>query len=217
MRTSSPRRAATKRVAAVAVPLAVALTLAGCGNGDDSSTSSTSSHGSSSSHAMSSGMPTTHNDQDVSFAQEMIPHHRQAIMMATMAETRAQSAQVRGLAKRIEAAQGPEIKMMTGWLKDWGADQSGSMSGMNGMGGSKSAGSMPGMMSRQDMRDMMHAQGHEFDRMFLEGMIAHHRGAVRMAQSEIAAGENPDAVALAKSIKASQTKEIQQMQQMLKS
>lgn len=162
----------------------------------------------------SSGMPTTHNDQDVSFAQQMIPHHRQAIVMAKMAEARAQSAQVRQLAKQIEAAQGPEIKTMTGWLKDWGADNSGSMSGMSGM---DSAESMPGMMSKKDMRAMMHARGQEFDRMFLVGMIAHHRGAVRMAHSEIAKGENPDAVALAKSIKASQSKEIQQMQQMLNS
>jgi uncharacterized protein (DUF305 family) len=198
----------------VALLLAAALALGGCGS--DGGSTATPSH-SSTSHDMSSGMPTTHNDQDVTFARQMIPHHQQAIVMARMAETRADSAQVRQLARQIKAAQGPEIRTMAGWLEDWDAEQPGSMSGMGGMGGVGGHGSdhMPGMMSSQDMRDLRQADGPGFDRMFLEGMIAHHRGAVRMAEAEISQGENPDAVALARSIRSSQTEEIQQMQQML--
>lgn len=200
-----------KTLALAALPLAATLALTGCGSDDEGSTPAGSGDHSSTSHDMSGGMPTTHNDQDVTFAQQMVPHHQQAIVMAKMAERQATSAQVRQLAQRIEAAQGPEIRTMSGWLEDWGAEDS----GMGGMSGTHSMDDMPGMMSRGDLREMMRAHGQSFDRMFLEGMIAHHRGALRMAGTEIARGENPDAVALARSIKTSQTQEIREMQQML--
>ena len=74
---------------------------------------------------------------------------------------------------------------------------------------------MPGMMTDQQMSQMTAATGAEFDRMFLEMMIIHHQGAVQMAETEISEGTNPDAKALAESIKTSQTKEIATMQQLL--
>lgn len=69
-----------------------------------------------------------HNKQDVTFARDMVPHHRQAVQMATMAtmatmaKSHAGSTEVKQLAADIEAAQGPEIKTMTGWLEAWGQD-----------------------------------------------------------------------------------------------
>ena len=88
------------------------------------------------------------------------------------------------------------------------------MGGMDGMD-SGSSDSMPGMMSDQVMSDLGAATGGTFDQMWLESMIAHHEGAVQMADTEIADGKDPYAVALAKSIKAAQTTEIATMRTLL--
>ena len=188
--------------------LVAALTLAGCG-GNDETTSSTSSSSS------------NFNDADVTFAQSMIPHHQQAVQMAKMARMKASSPEVKQLADKIEAAQGPEIKTMTGWLKDWGKKvPSGSMSGMDhDMDDMDSTGSgdMPGMMTDADMKKLDGARGAGFDRMFLTMMTEHHTGAIEMAKTEQTDGKNADAVALAKKIEADQTAEIAEMKQLLKS
>ena len=156
----------------------------------------------------------------------MIPHHQQAVVMAKMAQIHASTPEVRQLADKIEAAQGPEIDTMTGWLKGWrmyvpsgsGSDMGG-MGGMNpssgGMGGE--TGDTPGMMSDADMKTLEAATGADFDRMFLTMMIKHHEGAIEMAKTEQAEGKNRDAVALAKNIEADQTAEIAHMQDLLKS
>src|SRR5690606_18534168 len=80
-----------------------------------------------------------HNDQDVSFAQDMIPHHQQAIQMSRMAAGQASSAEVKDLAARIENAQDPEIETMSGWLDSWGEDVPVSMPGMDHGGHSGSS------------------------------------------------------------------------------
>lgn len=183
----------------IALALVAALALAACGG----STSSSGSGGSS-----------DFNKADVTFTQSMIPHHRQAVQMAKMATMHASTPGVKNLADKVEAAQGPEIKTMTGWLTDWGKKvPSDSESGMSGTGGM----SMPGMMSNADMKRLGTATGAGFDRMFLTMMISHHTGAVEMAKSEQTDGKNADAVALAKKIEADQTAEITQMKRLLKS
>ena len=188
--------------------LVAALTLAGCG-GNDETTSSASSSSS------------NFNDADVTFAQSMIPHHQQAVQMAKMATMKASSPEVKQLADKIEAAQGPEIKTMTGWLKDWGkkapSDSESDMGGMDHDMDSMGSGDMPGMMSDADMKKLDGASGADFDRMFLTMMTEHHTGAIEMARTEQANGKSQDAVALAKKIEADQTAEIAQMKQLLKS
>jgi uncharacterized protein (DUF305 family) len=149
-----------------------------------------------------------HNEADVLFAQEMIPHHEQAVEMAKLAATRAQGAEVKQLAADIEAAQGPEIETMTGWLKGWGEDSS-----MGGMGHGDME--MPGMMSTKDMNQLMGATGADFDQMFLTMMISHHQGAIQMAKDEQANGTDTNAIELAKKIESAQTAEITKMQGML--
>lgn len=157
-----------------------------------------------------------HNDADVTFAQQMIPHHQQAIEMTELAETRAESQEVKELAADIEAAQGPEIETMTGWLESWGEDVPDE--GMSGMDhGDMSSDEMTGMMSEEDMAELENASGTDFDQMFLTMMIEHHEGAIEMAQTEQADGEFPDATDMAEDIETAQTEEIQTMQALLKS
>ena len=183
----------------VAFAVVAALTVAGCGNDTDSNGSPASSGA-------------QFNDADVTFAQSMIPHHEQAVEMATMAQERAASPEVKQLAEKIEAAQGPEIDTMTGWLEDWGQEVS-SDDSMGGMDHSGSDGS--GMMTDADMERLGAATGAEFDQMFLEMMIEHHNGAIEMAKAEQQDGESPDAIALAEKIEADQTDEIAQMEDLL--
>jgi uncharacterized protein (DUF305 family) len=187
------------------VPIA-ALTLAACGSGDkkDHAMSGHSMAG----HSMGAGSaPATagHNAQDVMFAQMMIPHHQQAIVMAKQAATKASSPQVKELASQIEQAQGPEIQKMTGWLTTWGASKP-SEGGMH-MG--------DGMMSDQDMKKLDKLSGKSFDQAFLQMMIKHHQGAITMAKTEQAQGSSADAKALAGSIVTSQSAEITTMQKLL--
>lgn len=150
------------------------------------------------------------NDADVAFAQGMVPHHEQAVEMAELAVDPARKAgpDVVDLATRIEAAQGPEIELMSGWLQAWGQSDEMDMSGDD-------MGSMDGMMTEDQLETLATATESEFDRMWLEMMTAHHEGAVAMAETEQADGSNPEAVALAWEIIASQQVEIEEMQELL--
>ena len=151
------------------------------------------------------------NKADVSFAQDMIPHHRQATEMADMAESRTQDSDVRELASKITEAQQPEIDVMSGWLKSWGEEVPEEMSGMDHSTG------MPGMMSSEDMAALEKSSGGEFDQMFLTMMIEHHEGAIEMAKTEEEEGKFKDAITLARRIQKDQAAEIRTMEALLKS
>ena len=171
----------------------------------------------------SGGTSERHNDQDVAFATEMILHHAQAVRMSDMAADRAESQDVKDLAADISAAQGPEIEQMSAWLEAWDEDvpetPMGDMDGMDhgDMGGMEDMEDMPGMMSSEEMDELEAASGAQFDEMFLSMMIEHHEGAIDMARTEQAEGENPEAIALAETIERNQSKEIQSMEELLAS
>lgn len=149
-----------------------------------------------------------HNDADVTFAQGMIPHHRQAVEMAQLASDRAEDPRVLDLASRIEGAQEPEIAEMTGWLEDWDEDVPADAGHEDMAGGS-------GMMSAEDMDALEAATGSEFDEMFLTMMIEHHRSAVEMANTEVEDGQFADALSLAQKIIDAQEAEISEMEAIL--
>ena len=155
------------------------------------------------------------NDADVTFATGMVPHHEQAVEMAQMATEQVASDETASLARDIEAAQGPEIEQLRGWLEDWGQDvPSGSMD-HDEMGHGTGSSSAPGMMSESDMTALAEASGALFERMWVEMMIEHHKGAVQMAKTEVADGEHPGAIGMAERIIETQEAEISQMERML--
>jgi uncharacterized protein (DUF305 family) len=102
---------------------------------------------------------------------------------------------------------------MSGWLADWGAAASSSATD-DGMDGMDHGGMDDGDMGGMDTGALAGMSGAEFDRMFLTMMIEHHRSAVQMAETEAADGQNPDAIALAESIRDSQTAEIAEIAEM---
>jgi uncharacterized protein (DUF305 family) len=150
-----------------------------------------------------------HNAADVAFAQEMIPHHRQAVDMAAMVPSRSTNPDVRVMATHISWDQQAEILTMTGLLAKWGepvtADH-GTMP-MPGM----SAMPMPGMVDGATLDQIRSSSGSAFDELWLTSMIDHHQGAVTMAHTEIAHGQSQDAIKLAKMIITAQQREIAQM------
>ncbi|HKN52384.1 MAG TPA: DUF305 domain-containing protein [Amycolatopsis sp.] len=181
--------------------LTLGAILSGC-----SSTDTNSGHDMSSTTGAPAGQA-GHNQADITFAQQMIPHHQQALDMAKLVSSRTTTTKVVDLAGRIQKAQDPEIQQMTGWLTTWGA-------GMN-MPGMTSGQSMPGMMSDADMTKLQGMKGTEFDRMWLQMMIQHHQGAIDMAKTELAQGGSANTKTLAQKIIDGQQAEITEMNGLL--
>ena len=193
--------------------LLAAASLAGCAEADTEPTTAPATPAATAPAGSEGEVAQEHNDADTTFAQMMIVHHEGTIEMANLAIDKAENPDVVALAERIAQAQGPEIEKMTAWLEAWGEDvepmDHGGMD-MDGM-------DMDGMSQEEMMTHLDGLAGAEFDAAFLEGMIAHHEGAVKMAEAELADGENPEALALAEKIIADQQAEITEMQEMLAS
>jgi uncharacterized protein (DUF305 family) len=150
-------------------------------------------------------------EADVKFMQGMIGHHAQAIEMVELLKTRSASDGMKKLALRIEVSQEDEIKMMQEWLQNRGQTLPDPHAHHKGM-------LMPGMLTPEEMARLGAAKGVEFDRLFLEGMIKHHGGALTMVQELFAspgAGQESDIFAFASDVDADQRMEIERMAAML--
>ncbi|MFC3896968.1 DUF305 domain-containing protein [Lentzea rhizosphaerae] len=152
------------------------------------------------------GSPATHNSADVAFAQGMVPHHEQALEMSDLVASRTDNPRVIDLAKRISAAQKPEIDRMNGWLRTWNAPVQASSHTSHGHTDKH------GMVDLGNLADL---DGTEFDRQWLSLMILHHRGAVEMARKHLAAGTDPETRKLAQDVVGHQEKEIAEMESLL--
>lgn len=195
-----------RKVTATAIALAAALALTGCtinigGANDDNDGMMGNGNNNGMMGNNSSG---AYSGADIMFAQMMIPHHQQAVDMGTLAETRASEPAVKKLAAQIKAEQAPEITQMKGWLKD--ANASLDMGHDMGMGG---------MLDDAEMQALTDAKGAAFDKLYLEGMIQHHKGAIHMAQMVIDSN-NAEVAKLGQAIIESQTKQITYMESLLK-
>jgi uncharacterized protein (DUF305 family) len=151
---------------------------------------------------------TVHNASDVTFAQTMIPHHQQALDMAALVPSRATNRQLIIMAKDVALDQQAQIDTLQGLLQQWGEPPAPVHAAHGGMG-------MDGMVDAATMDKLPTLEGTAFDDLWLRSMITHHQGAIAMAQPEIAQGENPMAVKLAKIIAKWQQFEIGQMHAML--
>jgi uncharacterized protein (DUF305 family) len=201
----------TSRIARLAALLVTALTalwLSGC----TPSTEQSSGDGHTD-HTHSAGDGSAeqgpHNADDVSFAQNMMPHHKQALDMADLARKNSTDPALLELASGIAAAQGPEMGQLSEMLRSWGQNPD------TAMDHSGHAMAMPGMVDAATMGRLESLRGAEFDTLWLQSMISHHQGAIEMAKAEIANGQNPEAKKLAEQIAEAQESEITQMKQML--
>ena len=152
---------------------------------------------------------------DIKFMQGMIGHHQQAIEMVALVATHSRSDDLKKLALRIDLSQEDEIKMMQHWLADRG-QQVPDRNAMHMHGATL----MPGMLTADEMKQLSQANGGEFDRLFLEGMIKHHGGALTMVHELFAtpgAAQESEVFAFASDVDADQRMEIDRMGAMLAS
>jgi uncharacterized protein (DUF305 family) len=164
-------------------------------------------------------------EADVRFMSDMIGHHAQALVMAGWAPTHGASSSVRTLAERIINAQQDEIATMQQWLGERGrpvpeahamdmshpAHDAGHAMPMPGM-------LMPGMLTEAQMQALDQTTGPGFDRLFLQDMIQHHRGAVTMVQRLFdtpGAARDETVFKFANDVSADQSTEIARMETML--
>ena len=135
---------------------------------------------------------------DVKFMQDMIHHHGQALEMAALVRDRTNTPAVVDLAGRINASQADEVEFMQGWLRERGEEAPSPMPTRAGGGQDHSHhpgmdhsshsghGGMAGMATPAQMAELERARGEAFDRLFLQLMIAHHEGAVKMVADLLA-------------------------------
>ena len=184
---------------AASLALSALLLLGACGGGSADST-----------ETVPAAATATFNDDDVMFAQMMIPHHEQAVEMSDIAldPTVGASDAVRQLATRIKGAQDPEIELMTGLLTGWGKstemDKSMDHSSM-----------MDGMLTVGELDALSSLRGADFDRAWMEAMVKHHEGALAMANDVLEGGSDPSVRKLAEEIVAGQQAEIDEMRGLL--
>ncbi|HUR04378.1 MAG TPA: DUF305 domain-containing protein [Nonomuraea sp.] len=146
------------------------------------------------------------NAADIRYMQNMIVHHRQALDMSLLAASRASNDGVKRLAARIDQVQGPEIAMMTDWLKAQGQQVPDHHAGHEGM---------PGMATPEQLASLEAAKGAAFDRLFIELMTAHHQGAITMSTEVITKGSHIRVQEIAEDISVSQAAEISRMRRLL--
>ena len=152
-------------------------------------------------------------DADVKFMQGMISHHAQATEMTALLAAQSDSDVMQRLAQRIEISQEDEIAMMQEWLRS--RAQSVTTPEAHHAAGWEP---MPGMVSREDMDRLRQARGVEFDELFLQLMIEHHRGAVTMVATLLrqrGAAQDSQLYAFTTDVTADQNMEIERMNDML--
>jgi uncharacterized protein (DUF305 family) len=151
-------------------------------------------------------------EADIRFMQGMIAHHAQAIYMTRLAAGHQANPRLLKLANKIDQSQVAEIRLMQGWLqanKQFTPDTS-SWRTMH----------MPGMLTDAQLAELEAAHGADFDRAFLNLMIQHHTGALKMVADLFAtplAGQDVDVSVFANDVHTVQTAEIDVMREMLDS
>jgi uncharacterized protein (DUF305 family) len=150
-------------------------------------------------------------DADVRFVQGMIAHHAQAIEMTGLVGARSRHDDVKLIARRIALSQVDEIAMMREWLSTRGQAASGEHA--------HHGAAMPGMLTAEEMGRLGSAAGAEFDRLFLELMIKHHAGALRMVDDLFAApgaAQDSELFGFASDVDTDQRAEIARLAMLLK-
>jgi len=161
-----------------------------------------------------------YSEADIEFMSGMIPHHAQAVLIAGWAGSHGARPDVRVLCERIVVGQRDEIETMRTWLRDRGQvvpDANATHHRMK-MNGVEHDMLMPGMLTPEALARLDKARGPEWDRLFLDAMIRHHQGALKMVDDLYGAHgalQDEDVFKFVSDLYADQTTEIERMQKML--
>ena len=159
---------------------------------------------------------TSYSPDDITFMQDMIPHHNQAVQMAELVTDRTNRPELNDVAGRIDVSQEDEINFMQQWLRERG-ERVPEPTAHDAM---RTSHKMAGMASPEQMADLAQAEGTAFDRMFLELMITHHEGAVTMVEELLeqpGSAYDPVLFEFTTDVTNDQTSEIERMNALLAS
>jgi uncharacterized protein (DUF305 family) len=151
-------------------------------------------------------------EQDVTFIRHMLYHHEQAMTMTGMVEERTENERIRLLAERMAVSQESEMDQMEDWL----AQRNETVVDPRDPDHSHAAATMPGLLTDEEMAALEAASDEDFDRLFLESMIRHHEGAVRMVYDLYSdgGGNESEVDSIARHVESDQSIEITRMQQL---
>lgn len=149
----------------------------------------------------SPGPDSSFNQADVMFMNMMIIHHDQAIEMAELSENRTDNENILELSGNISEAQSAENEQMAEWLRELGYQRP------------RDGHRMAGMASEEQMQQLRRSEGEEFDQLFAELMITHHRGGIRMAQTFSQRSKNPELIEMQHQMIETQQREIEMMEE----
>jgi uncharacterized protein (DUF305 family) len=141
---------------------------------------------------------------DVAFLQNMIKHHEQGLDLSALVGDRSTNRRLIVLMQQIAGQQGDEMGGFRAQLLQWEEPL-----------GARAGAHIEGMVDQATVDRLKALRGADFDRLWLQSMIAHHRGAIAMAQAEIAHGQSPDVISIAKSVAAAQQDGVDRMNALL--
>ncbi|MFF3439652.1 DUF305 domain-containing protein [Streptosporangium sp. NPDC002721] len=162
---------------------------------------------------------------EAGFARDMAVHHAQAVEMSFIARDGSEDDALRRLAYDIIVTQTAQRGIFTGWLQQWGLNQSSGrpvMAWMSGHGGGGHAvtpgapAAMPGMASEDELKKLREATGKDQEILFLQLMIRHHEGGVQMGRGLLKLSDREEVATMAQHIVDGQTGEIELMTDMLR-
>jgi uncharacterized protein (DUF305 family) len=211
-----PRSAGGRRAALPAVA-ALALALAGCG-GQSAEQEHGEAGGTTTQPAATATVPKQTSQAglvDRAFVAQMVPHHEMAVEMASDAPERAEHAPLRKLARAITVDQEREIDALRAAAERLGVEPAAGHDGGHGAHAATEADAKTLGLAMDDMGMTMEgpdlATAKPFDRAFIDAMVPHHQGAIRMARAQLARGEDPELRKLATAIVTAQEREIRRM------
>lgn len=149
---------------------------------------------------------------EVGFSRDMQVHHAQAVLMSALAFDRSRDPEVRAIALDVVTTQSAQLGTMAGWLEEWDLPPRGTAPQMAWMGGGRDSGQsgrMPGLATQAELDQLAAARGPAFDLLWIRLLRDHHAGGVEMLDAAIAGTDRPAVEQLAEGMRASQTSEIE--------
>lgn len=140
---------------------------------------------------------TAGSEQEAKFLVSMSEHHKDGIEMANMALAKAQSQEVKNLARKISTEQSAELKKMKTWQSKWYPKTE-----------------IKPESPKMDMSKLEQASGKDFDRDFLDMMTEHHNQAIEMTKSALGELEHKEAKTMAQKGLKTQTAEVAKMEKL---
>lgn len=154
---------------------------------------------------------------DAMFTEMMIPHHYQALVLSDLTPARSSDTELKALANRIHLEQGLEIKVMQSWQSRNGVPVTDAAMAYEMMLDDPDMLAEMGMASRADIAELETLSGNDFDVRWLNLMITHHEGAIRMLVDVLVTTTDPDMMQMASDMYATQESQLNAMDEMLAS